>query len=210
MISEPPPHALDQWPHLYREGDGPVIVTLHGYGGNEVEVSGLADWLDGSRPVLSPRGTIDEQGTYRWYGRFTGQQFDPVDIVERAEELIVFLRHGADKHGFTLAEALISGFSNGAAMAVALGVLYPAEIRQVAAFSGVLPFDTLPDTDLTGVRVWSSHGNTDMWVSGEAGAHLVESVRSLGASVGSLVRPGGHGITEEEVQAARDFLGRAR
>ena len=205
-MTTPEKSLLNQWPHLYREGDGSVIVTLHGYGGNEVEVSGLADWLNPSRPVLSPRGTIDEQGTYRWYGRFTGQQFDPVDINERAEQLIEFLRASAAHYDLDLSAALVSGFSNGAAMAVALGVLYPEEIRHVAAFSGVLPFHSLPEADLSTLRVWSSHGNTDMWVSGEAGAHLVESLRLLGASVGSLVRAGGHGITEEEVQAAKDFL----
>ena len=207
MTTEPATPDLDQWPHVYRDGTGPVIITLHGYGGNEVEVSGLADWLDASRPVLSPRGTIDEQGTYRWYGRFTGEQFDPVDIHERAEELIVFLRHSAERYGFTLSEALVSGFSNGGAMAAALGVLYPAEIRQVAVFSGVFPFHTLPDQDLAGVRVWSSHGNTDTWVSEQAGSHLVSSLESLGATVGSLVRPGGHGITDEEVVGAKTFLG---
>ena len=207
MTNGPRSGDLDQWPHVYSDGTGPVIVTLHGYGGNEVEVSGLADWLDSSRPVLSPRGTIDEQGTYRWYGRFTGEQFDPVDIHERADELMVFLRHSADRYGFTLSGALISGFSNGGAMAAALGVLYPVEIRQVAVFSGVFPFHTLPDRDLAGVRVWSSHGNTDMWVSAEAGQHLVTSLQSLGATVGSLVRPGGHGITDEEVVGAKTFLG---
>ena len=207
MTTRPQPADLNQWPHVYRDGTGPVIVTLHGYGGNEVEVSGLADWLDASRPVLSPRGTIDEQGTYRWYGRFTGEQFDPIDIHERAEELIVFLRHSAEHYGFTLSEALVSGFSNGGAMAAALGVLYPAEVRQVAVFSGVFPFHSLPETRLAGVRVWSSHGDTDMWVSKQAGEHLVSSLESLGATVGSLVRPGGHGITDEEVTAAKAFLG---
>jgi len=207
MTTEPPHAVLDHWPHLYRDGSGPVIITLHGYGGNEVEVSGLGDWLDASRPVLSPRGRIDEQGAYRWYGRFTGQQFDPVDIQERADELMVFLRESANHYTFNLAEALVSGFSNGGAMAAALGVLYPAEIRQVAVFSGVFPFHALPDTDLTGTRVWSSHGNTDMWVSEEAGRHLVSSLESLGATVGSLVRPGGHGITDDEVIGAKKFLG---
>ena len=210
MTSETPHTHLDSWPHVYRDGTGPVIVTLHGYGGNEVEVSGLADWLDATRPVFSPRGTIDEQGTYRWYGRFTGQQFDPVDIHQRAEDLMTFLRHSATHYGFSVTDALISGFSNGGAMAAALAVLYPEEIRQVAVLSGVSPFHQLPDTDLTGVRVWSSHGNTDMWVSEEAGSHLVSSLESLGATVGSLVRPGGHGITDEEVVAAKKFLGIGR
>ena len=186
-----------------------MIVTLHGYGGNEVEVSGLADWLDPSRPVLSPRGTINEQGTYRWYGKFTGKQFDPVDIHERADHLMGFLRHSADHYGFTMTDALISGFSNGGAMAAALAVLYPEEIRQVAVFSGVFPFHTLPTTHLSGVRVWSSHGDTDMWVSEEAGQHLVASLESLGATVGSMVRPGGHGITDDEVVGAKTYFGRS-
>lgn len=194
------------WPHVYREGSGPVIVTLHGYGGNETEVSGLADWFDSTRPVLSPRGTIVEEGIFRWYGRFTGAQFDPVDIEARAEDLMGFLRQAAKVYGFSLDEALVSGFSNGAAMALALAALFPTEVRQVAAFSGVFPFDTPPATDMSGVSVWSSHGDTDMWVSGEAGRRVVESCERLGATVGSLVRPGGHGITAEEVTAAKEFF----
>jgi len=199
--------ADDQWPHLYREGNGPVIITLHGYGGNEEEVSGLASWLDPSRAVLSPRGTVDERGMFRWYGRFTGSQFDPFDIEEKADALMGFLRNSATRYSFSISDALVSGFSNGAAMAIALAVLFPAEVRQVAAFSGVFPFHSLPASDLTGVSVWSSHGDGDVWVSEAAGMRVVDSLTTRGARVGSLVRPGGHGITEEEIAGAKTFFG---
>lgn len=201
------PNSPDSWPHLYREGSGPVIVTLHGYGGNEVEASGLGTWLHPDATLLSPRGTLVEQDTYRWYGRFTGSQFDPVDIDQRAMDLIGFLRECSSAYSFSLPEAIISGFSNGAAMALALGVLYPLDVRSVAVFSGVFPFHSLPESDMAGGRIWSSHGHTDMWVSEADGVHLVESCRALGAQVEQLVRPGGHGITEDEVAGARSFLG---
>jgi phospholipase/carboxylesterase len=195
------------WPHLFRPGVGELIVTLHGYGGNEVEVSELAHWLHPGAPVLSPRGTVVEAGTHRWYGRFTGSSFEPVDIVERAGDLIGFLRKASHHYDLDLSTALVSGFSNGAAMALALGVLYPGEITQVAAFSGVFPFQATPEVDLHGLKVCTSHGDSDPWVSGAAGRQVVESVSALGATVGSLVRPGGHGITEEEVAGARSFFG---
>jgi len=194
------------WPHVYRPGTGPTIITLHGYGGNEAEVSGLATWLHPDATVLSPRGQLVEGDTLRWYGRFTGQQFDPVDIEDRAAELMAFLRDAAARYSFALQDALVAGFSNGGAMAAALGVLYPDEITRVVVFSGVLPFDSLPPTDLSSTSVWSSRGDSDMWVSEEAGRHLTESLSSRGARVGSLVRPGGHGITEEEIQGAQEFF----
>ena len=201
------PTSVNQWPHVYREGTGRVVVTLHGYGGNEQEVSGLAQWLAPGQPVLSPRGTLSNAGMSFWYGRFTGDGFDPVDIAERADELMAFLRSSAEHYSFELPEALISGFSNGAAMAIALAVFFPQEIKQVAAFSGVFPFTTHPDTQLNGVSVWASHGDADMWVSRSAGAHVTTSLTDLGATVGSMVRPGGHGITDEEIVAARTFFG---
>ena len=195
------------WPHLFRPGVGQLIVTLHGYGGNEVEVSELATWLHPGAPVLSPRGTVVEGGTHRWYGRFTGSSFEPVDIVERAADLIGFLREACRRYSVDLSNALVSGFSNGAAMAIALGVLYPGEVTRVAAFSGVFPFQATPEANLSALMLWTSHGDSDPWVSGEAGHEVVESVTALGATVRSLVRPGGHTITAEEVAGARDFFG---
>lgn len=197
------------WPHLFRPGVGQPIVTLHGYGGNEVEVSELGSWLAPGAPVLSPRGTVIEAGTHRWYGRFTGSSFEPVDIAQRAGELMGFLREASHRYEVDLSTALVSGFSNGAAMALALGVLYPKEVRRVAAFSGVFPFTEMPQADLHGLRLWTSHGVQDPWVSVEAGRKLIQACTELGATVGSLVRPGGHTITAEEVSGAREFFGLA-
>jgi len=199
--------SLSGWPHLFREGTGPAIITLHGYGGNEVEVSGLATWLAPHRPVFSPRGLVVEHDTHRWYGQFTGSGFDPVDITIRAEELMGLVREAASHYGFDLRDALVAGFSNGAAMATALTFLYPAEIRQVAAFSGVLPFSSRPQADLSGVVVWTSHGDADPWVSTEEGTRVVSALEGAGAHVGHLTRPGGHGITEEEISGAQEFFG---
>ena len=194
------------WPHVYRPGTGPTIITLHGYGGNEVEVSDLGTWIHPDATVISPRGQLVEGDTIRWYGRFTGQQFDPVDINDRAAQLMSFLRDAARHYSFSLPDAIVTGFSNGGAMAAALGVLYPDEVTHVGVFSGVLPFNSLPPTDLSSTSVWSSRGDSDMWVSDEAGRHLIDLLTSRGARVGSLVRPGGHGITDEEVVQARGFF----
>lgn len=199
--------GLASWPHLFRPGVGQLIVTLHGYGGNEVEVSELASWLHPGAPVLSPRGTVIENDTHRWYGRFTGSSFEPVDIVQRAADLMGFLREASHHYDVDLSTALVSGFSNGAAMAIALGVLYPEEVTRVAAFSGVFPFTDMPGADLSGLMLWTSHGDSDPWVSGVAGRQVVETCTALGATVESLVRPGGHTITAEEVAGAREFFG---
>jgi len=194
------------WPHLFIAGSGLTVITLHGFGGNESEVSALGRWLDPSATLVSPRGPKTLEGAHYWYGTLGATGFIPDDTKTRASALRDFLIEAGNHYGFDIRSSIIAGFSNGAAMALALAVYFPQDVLRVAAFSGTLPFEQEPEGDLTETKIWYSHGDNDPWVSQEASRFAAQSLRSMGAEVQSLERPGGHTISEEEIRGAQNYF----
>jgi phospholipase/carboxylesterase len=194
------------WPHLFIPGSKRIIITLHGFGGNESEVSQLGGWLDPDATIFSPRGGKILDGAHYWYGELTPEGFRPDDIHDRATQLRSLIQAAAEHYGFNPHDALIAGFSNGAAMALALATLYPEFITQVAAFSGVYPFPELPTADLSGTKIWYSHGDADPWVPTHASEHAQSSLQALLADTTVLIRPGGHTISGEEITGAQSIF----
>ena len=55
-VPPPPDGGLAAWPHVFVPGEAgaPVLLTLHGTGGTETEITALATHLDPRASVLSP------------------------------------------------------------------------------------------------------------------------------------------------------------
>ena len=204
--------SVTDWPHLYREGnaEGPVALTLHGTGGSEHDSVQLADLLLPGQPVLSPRGTVNEHGMNRWFARAAEGVFDVDDVIFRAGELAGFVPDALGHYGLTGRPIVALGFSNGANIGQALALLHPGVVNTVVAFSGMYPFgDRDPLTDATGVKIFSAGGESDPMAPNASANRLVEVARSHDAEVTRVVRPGGHGITQHEVDQALAWLAAA-
>jgi len=65
--------------------------------------------------------------------------------------------------------------------------------------------DTLPD--LSPVRVWIGAGDQDPIIPASEGQRLVELLRRAGADVTIRFAKAGHGLTNDDVEAARHWLG---
>ena len=205
--------TVDDWPHVFIDGDtsGPVALTLHGTGGSEHDSVQLAQVLLPGAPVLSPRGRVSENGMNRWFARAAEGVFDVDDVIYRAGELASFLPDALSHYGLTGREVIALGFSNGANMGQALALLHPEVINTVVAFSGMYPFgERDPITDATGVKIFSAGGESDPMAPSASADRLVTLAREHGAEVTRVSRPGGHGITQEEVEAAATWLASVR
>lgn len=209
------PPAPD-WPHLYRAGspssaNDPVLLMLHGTGGNEEEILGLADSLDPNATVLSPRGPVTEGGMRRWFRRLSEGVFDADDVVRRATELAGFLAWA--RHRYDLGERPIVavGFSNGANIALATALLHPEALNRVIAFSGMFPLDGRSlTTDLSETAVLLLNGRTDPMAPLTSVDTVAAALSARGAEVAQELRDGGHGIAATDVAAARSWLARHR
>jgi phospholipase/carboxylesterase len=200
---------LSAWPHLFLEGSptGPVVLTLHGTGGNEEEITQLGRVLLSGQPIISPRGQVSEQGMNRWFRRMGEGVFDVDDVIARAGDLAGFITWARAHYGLGDRPVVAVGFSNGANIASATALLHPDVLRIVLAFSGMYPLgDRDPLGDVSGVKMFLANGDHDPMAPLVSVTRLETVATAHGAEVTRSIRPGGHGIATDEVERAQKWL----
>ncbi len=195
--------------HVYRppaEPGGPVLLVLHGTGGNEHDLMPLADALLPGGGVLSPRGQVLERGMPRFFRRLAEGVFDIDDLQRRSQDLADFIVSAAAKYAFATNDLTAVGFSNGANMAAALLLLRPDALGGAVLFRAMVPLipDALPKLPATPVLL--SNGRSDLLVSADQTERLAELLRSAGADVTVSWQDAGHELTDRDVTTAREWL----
>jgi len=187
---------------------GPVLLLLHGTGGNEHDLVPVADTLLPGAGILSPRGRVLERGMPRFFRRLAEGVFDIDDLKLRTLELADFITASAAPHQFATANVTAVGFSNGANIAGALLLLRPDTLGAAVLFRAMVPLtpDTLPNIPATPVLI--SNGKMDPLVSVEETERLAALLRSAGADVTTSWQNAGHELTERDLTTAREWLAR--
>ena len=191
-----------------RVGPAPTLLLLHGTGGDEEDLIPLGRALDPSAALLSPRGKVLERGMPRFFRRLAEGVFDQEDLARRTEELARFVREAAGVYGFDPGSVVAVGFSNGANIAASVLLRHPGVLRGAALLSPMLPFEPERTPALEGVPVFVGAGRFDPIAPPATVERLAEVLRGGGADVTLHWTPGGHGLTPEEVDAARRWLER--
>ena len=197
------------WPHVFSPGEAgaPVLLMLHGTGGNEHEIASLAAELHPGAGVLAPRGQVQEHGMLRWFRRHGEGVFDVDDVIARATELAAFLNAAREHYNLGNRPVMAVGFSNGANIALATAMLQPQTLDRVIAFSGMYPFaDRESPADLAGSRLLILNGEADPMAPLPSVSTLIAALHQNGADVEQVLRPGGHGIAHTDLEAAKEWL----
>jgi phospholipase/carboxylesterase len=185
----------------------PTLLALHGRGGREEDLLGLAGALDGAG-VLAPRGPEPQPSGYAWFRhhRVGVPVAESLDL--RLAEVAGWLEEVVRREGL-IAPLPAVGFSNGGMMAGALASARPDLVGDVALLSSAypLPEEVLALGGLRGRRVLASGGEDDPFLPADVAAAGVEAYRRAGAEVTARWHPGGHGIREEEVRDLARWLG---
>jgi phospholipase/carboxylesterase len=201
--------TLDGWPHLFLpgSGEGPILLMLHGTGSTEQQVAPLATALGATADVLAPRGRVTENGMLRWFRRFGEGVFDFDSVTEEAAALAGFIEEARVTYQLGSRPIIAVGVSNGANIALATALLHPSAISRVIAFSGMHPLPAGPaDQDLAGLRVLLLNGADDPLAPADSVSELERSLQAAHAQVDRITRPGGHGVTQSEIEAAQRWL----
>lgn len=190
---EEPYHALE------KEGKGATVVALHGTGGDEYDLLTLVGELAPGHPVLSLRGNVSEGGMNRFFRRLRDGVFDQDDLARRRVELSEFLKA-------RVGPRIGIGYSNGANMIAATLMSDAESFDKVVLLRPMLGWEVSTQTDLRGKDVLLLIGVSDTVVSPQSGRELAEALRSLGANVTIQETPGGHGLTAEDIELAKNWL----
>ena len=187
--------------------DKPVLLLLHGTGGDENDLLPLGEALLPGAPRLSPRGKVLENGMPRFFRRLSEGVFDLEDLRHRTHELADFVEAAIGAYALGDRRPVAVGFSNGANIAAAMLLLRPEVLGGALLIRPMVPLvpDTLPD--LGGVPVQINAGQTDPLVPPPQTEALAKLLSDAGASVNVRWLPVGHALTREDLEVGRAWFG---
>ncbi len=185
---------------------GTTLLLLHGTGGDEEDLLPLGRALLPGAGMLSPRGKVLERGAPRFFRRLAEGVFDQEDLEHRTNELAQFVRSAVTTYELAADGIIAVGFSNGANIAASMLLRAPGVLRGAALLSPMLPFEPETLLDLHGTAVFIGAGRTDPIAPPEQVERLADVLRRSGADVSLHWTPGGHGITKDELDAARQWI----
>lgn len=186
--------------------DAPVLLLLHGTGGNETDLLELARRLAPGAAMLGVRGQEQEQGMNRYFRRLAEGVFDEPNLIERTAELHGYLDEAAAEYGFDRSRLWAIGYSNGANMAGSLLFHHQDALAGAVLLHPMVPRRGIDLPDLTGLPVFIGAGSNDPLCSPAESIELNGLLKEAGAEVELFWADGGHRLTAAEVEAARIWL----
>lgn len=195
--------------HLFRSpaaAGAPVLLLLHGTGGNERDLLPLGEALVPESGVLSPRGKVLERGMPRFFRRLAEGVFDLDDLENRTHELARFLERAGEHYAFDRRRLVAVGFSNGANIAASLLLLEPLALGGAVLFRAMVPLEPEPLPEIPGTPVLISNGRMDPLVSADQTDRLALLLRGAGADVTVAWQSAGHELTAGDLAQAQQWL----
>ena len=193
--------------HIFRKEnlDKPTFLLLHGTGGDEKDLLGLAHFIQPEYNVLSVRGEVKENGMNRFFKRISEGVFDEVDLVYRTHQLKEFIDQASIDYGFDKNHLIALGYSNGANIAGSLLFHYSDVFEKAILLHPMVPIrKELPD--LSRVSVFIGAGKNDPICPPEESIELNELLSSAQADVTLHWENNGHRISESELDAIKKWL----
>src|SRR5260370_22725045 len=142
----------------------------------------------------------------RFFRRLAEGVFDLEDLTKRTHELADFVSAAAQRYKIEMKNIVAVGYSNGANMAASMLLLRPEVLSAAILFRAMVPLAPETQPNLSSVRVWIGAGTIDQIVAASETKQLAELLRAAGAEVTIRFFEGGHELTHDDVEAAREWL----
>jgi phospholipase/carboxylesterase len=211
-------HSLVMDPAVIEHGS-PVIVTLHGLGTHGEDLAPLCDelQLSGCRFVL-PDAPLHLPGyppmAYAWYDF---QTYNRNEFVQSRDYLFKVMDRFANDPNLrpapgkekTVKPIIVMGFSQGGVMSLEAGLNYKGKVAAIVSMSGYMPdpWETLTKAQAPlDTPILLVHGTEDEVVPVEGSRKAVKALKEAGYNPTLKEFPMGHQITEESLEAVRNFL----
>ncbi|WP_017727654.1 alpha/beta hydrolase [Halalkalibacterium ligniniphilum] len=195
--------------HVFIEGqdkNAPTLLLLHGTGGNERDLLPLADMIAPASSVLGVRGNVVENGMARFFHRLAEGVFDEEDLIFRTKELNEFLDEAAQNYHFDRRSLVAIGYSNGANIAASLIYHHNKSLNGAVLFHAMVPRRGVEIPELSSLPIFIGAGKRDPLIPAAETKELVANLKAAGANVTEHWGEGGHELTREEIELAREWF----
>ena len=186
----------------------PVLLLLHGTGGDEHTLAPLGRAIAPGAALLSPCGKVLEHGMARFFRRLAQGVFDQEDLASRTSDLAQFVDAAAITYSFSLRRLIAVGFSNGGNIATSLLLRYPDKVAGAIILRGMVPFVPEIPVDLNRKPVLVASGLDDPIVGTDEVEELADIYRAANADLTLHWEKSGHILSQGDVLMAFDWLRR--
>ena len=197
--------------HVFQKGKDtskPVLLLLHGTGGNELDLLPLAEIVDPEASVLSVRKMFREWDA-AFFRRLAEGIFDEEDLIFRTKELNEFLDEAAKEYKFDRNNIVAIGYSNGANIAASLLFHYENALKGAVLHHPMVPRRGMQLANLAGNSVFIAAGTNDPICSSAESEELKVLLENANANVTMHWENRGHQLTMGEVEKAKEWYDKA-
>lgn len=195
--------------HIYEPGtrsETPVLLLLHGTGGDERELLGLGRSILPDGGLLSVRGQVGEAGMPRFFRRMAPGVFDLPDAVARAGTLAGFVSAARTEYQLGDRPIVAVGYSNGANIAHLTLLRHPG-VLQGAALLRPMVVTPPPDAGgLAGTPALLLSGRNDPTVPAGQPEALAGRITLAGGTAQLVYTGDGHGLGHHDVRALKQWI----
>jgi phospholipase/carboxylesterase len=184
-----------------------LIIFLHGWTGDENSM-GIFSRGMGSSWCFFPRGPVKLGEGYAWVETQSIDSAHLSNFWPVARELFEEISRWIKTYSINNLPIYLVGFSQGAAMALALTIRYPLFLR-TAVLSGFLPDggdDFLQNNSLLGRKILIAHGRLDDVIPVELARETFQALNSAGAVVDYCEEDVGHELSKNCFDRLKLFL----
>lgn len=184
--------------------DAPVVLALHGTGGDEHQFTALVREILPNAGIVAPRGDVSEFGANRFFRRTGEGVYDMGDLAFRTDKMVEFV--GSIGEAYPGRPVYSIGYSNGANILAAMLFKRPVLFDRAALLHPLIPWTPDPQPALDALPVFISAGRQDPICPLPQSLALIDWFSSQGANVTSRIAAGGHDIRQDEMAALAQFL----
>lgn len=192
----------------------PLILMLHGYGSDEKDLFGFANYFPEKYTVISVRAPHPMQPMGNaWYAinfdADANKFSDTQQAVASREKIKTFIEQAIEAYNINPEEVTLFGFSQGTILSFATALTYPSLVKNIIGLSGYIDknmIDMADQSALKSLQVFSSHGTADQVIPVEWGRKTPDILKELEIPCEFKEFPIGHGVNQENFEAVLNWL----
>ena len=203
---------VEKLPKLPAENP-PLLILLHGYGSNELDLFSFADELPETLVIVSLRAPYEMgHGGYAWYDINLDSKNNKFSYLNQARKSLQKITTTIDyiktKHNTNPNNTFLLGFSQGAILSYALSFNFPNKIEHVIALSGYLNSELIPKENTQKIHTdyYISHGAVDQVIPVEWARKAGPFLDSKGLKNEYSEYPVGHGVAPQNFFSFKKWI----